>query len=61
MLKLIQSVVAVGVLVFLMAGAMKGCVTMWDRDDCWRFIRQQSQGYPVKVPEWCYAEGHLER
>ena len=61
MLKLIQSIVAVSVLVAFMAVAMNGCLSAWDYDDCWRLSRQSNQGYPVQVPEWCYDRGHLER
>lgn len=38
-----------------------GLVDSWEADDCARLDRQNRNGYPVDVPEWCDAHGFEPR
>lgn len=65
MIRFIKATIALlalvaAVLVVVKFGASH-MLDMWEAEDCWGLDRQNSNGYPVAVPDWCEPHGFEPR
>lgn len=61
MKSIVKSATAFVALTIIVFASAKALGHAWDADECWRLDRQNRQGYPVAVPEWCEPHGFKPR